>query len=191
MITMQITKRYHRVIDYDKLLSSYIGQIPCNSSPPFCPLSPRTQIFYSSSYVPIILPHLQFVKKRLFYKTAFWLELYHSVTSVKSRTSAYESTASRSHIKAYQRCNDLKMSPWVVLSSLFIKKFERMARETNGHMFASGKWKQQSRFDSYGVRKCIAHIPYYLSELSRADFFPTTFLEIAVYQLGSKIKRAS
>ena len=113
MITMQITKRYHRVIDYDKLLSSYIGQIPCNSSPPFCPLSPRTQIFYSSSYVPIILPHLQFVKKRLFYKTAFWLELYHSVTSVKSRTSAYESTASRSHIKAYQRCNDLKMSPWL------------------------------------------------------------------------------
>ena len=58
-------------------------------------------------------------------------------------------------------------------------------------MFASGKGKQQSRFDSYGVRKCIAHIPYYLSELSRADFFPTTFLEIAVYQLGSKIKRAS
>ena len=55
----------------------------------------------------------------------------------------------------------------------------------------SGKGKQQSRFDSYGVRKCIAHIPYYLSELSRADFFPTTFLEIAVYQLGSKIKRAS
>ena len=75
---------------------------------------------------------------------------------------------------------------WVVLSSLFIKKFETMARETYGHMFASGKGKQQSRFDSYGVRKCIAHIPYYLSGLSRAHFFPTTFLEIAVYQLGSK-----
>lgn len=84
MITMKITKRYHRVIDHHKLLSSYISQISCNSPPPFCPLSPRTQIFYSSSYVPIILPHLQFVKKRLFYKTAFWLELYHTVTLVKS-----------------------------------------------------------------------------------------------------------
>ena len=68
---MQITKRYHRVIDYYKLLSSYIGQIPCNSSPPFCPLIPKTQIFYSSSYVPIILPHLQFVKKGYFTKQLF------------------------------------------------------------------------------------------------------------------------
>jgi len=29
------------------------------------------------------------------------------------RTSAYESTASRSHIKTYQRCNDLNISPWL------------------------------------------------------------------------------
>ena len=93
--------------------SSHIWQNPCNSPSPFCPLSPRTQIFYSSSYVPIILPHLQFVKKRVFYKTAFWLELYQTVIS-QIRTSAYcKSTGSRSHIKAYQRCNDLNMSPWI------------------------------------------------------------------------------
>ena len=38
----------------------------------------------------------------------------------------------------------------------------------------------KSRFDSYSQEQCIDHIPYYLSGLSRAHFFPTTFLEIAV-----------
>ena len=39
----------------------------------------------------------------------------------------------------------------------------------------------KSRFDSYSQEQCIDHISYYLSGLSRAQFFfPTTFLEIAV-----------
>ena len=39
----------------------------------------------------------------------------------------------------------------------------------------------KSRFDSYSRQEqCIDHIPYYLSGLSRAQFFSTTFLKIAV-----------
>ena len=43
------------------------------------------------------------------------------------------------------------------------------------------KESNRSRFDNYSRQEqCIDHIPYYLSWLSRA-LFPTTFLEIAVY----------
>ena len=47
----------------------------------------------------------------------------------------------------------------------------------------------KSRIDSYSnLEQCIDHIPYYLSGLSRAHFFPTTFLEIAKYfQQHSKV----
>ena len=45
----------------------------------------------------------------------------------------------------------------------------------------------KSRFDSYSRQEqCIDHIPYYLTGLSRAHFFPTTFLEIAVYTQTAK-----
>ena len=57
------------------------------------------------------------------------------------------------------------------------------------NVLASAKGKQQElRFDSYSHQEyCIDHIPYYLSGLSRAHyFFPTTFLEIAVYKLVCK-----
>ena len=44
------------------------------------------------------------------------------------------------------------------------------------------KESNKSSFDNYSVRSsAIDHIPYYLSGLSRAHFFPTAFLEIAVY----------
>ena len=44
------------------------------------------------------------------------------------------------------------------------------------------KESKKTRLDSYSVREqCIDHIPYYLSGLSRPNFFLTTFLEIAVY----------
>ena len=44
------------------------------------------------------------------------------------------------------------------------------------------KESNKSRFDSYSRQEhCIDHIPYYLSGLSRAHFFPTTFLKIAIY----------
>ena len=43
------------------------------------------------------------------------------------------------------------------------------------------KESNKSRFDSLQCQEqCIDHISYYLSGLSRAHFFPTTFLEIAV-----------
>ena len=37
--------------------------------------------------------------------------------------------------------------------------------------------------------QCIDHIPYYLSGLSRALFFPTTFLEIAAYTWQRGVNR--
>ena len=43
------------------------------------------------------------------------------------------------------------------------------------------KKSNKSRLDSYcRPEQCIDHIPYCHSGLSRAHFFPTTFLEIAV-----------
>ena len=43
------------------------------------------------------------------------------------------------------------------------------------------KKSNKSRLDSYcRQERCIDHIPYCHSGLSRAHFFPTTFLEIAV-----------
>ena len=43
-------------------------------------------------------------------------------------------------------------------------------------MSASAKESNKSRFDSYSVRnKCIEHIPYYRSGLSRAHFFQQPF----------------
>ena len=46
------------------------------------------------------------------------------------------------------------------------------------------------RFDSYcRQEQCIGHIPYCHSGLSRAHFFPTTFLEIAVYETVSTKQR--
>ena len=61
------------------------------------------------------------------------------------------------------------------------KKFEKMAREATDICLRVLKESNKSRFDSYSRQKqCIEHIPYYLSGLSRARFFPTTFLEITV-----------
>ena len=49
-------------------------------------------------------------------------------------------------------------------------------------MSLSAKGQQQKYVRQLQCQEqCIGHIPYYLSGLSRAYFFPTTFLEIAVY----------
>ena len=49
-------------------------------------------------------------------------------------------------------------------------------------MFASAKGKQQKSPRQLQCQKqCIDLIPYYLLGLSRAHFFPSMFLEIAVY----------
>ena len=49
-------------------------------------------------------------------------------------------------------------------------------------MSLSAKGQQQKYVRQLRCQEqCIGHIPYYLSGLSRAYFFPTTFREIAVY----------
>ena len=49
-------------------------------------------------------------------------------------------------------------------------------------MYASFKVKQQKQVRQLLCQEqCLDHVPYYLSELLHAQFFPTTFLEIAVY----------
>ena len=52
------------------------------------------------------------------------------------------------------------------------------------------KESKKSRFDSYSVRNSVLIISRITFRDSRVHFFPTTFLEVAVYQLGSKIKKA-
>ena len=55
-------------------------------------------------------------------------------------------------------------------------------------MFASVKGKQQKQVRRLQCQEQYSdHIPYYLSRLPRAHFFPTTFLEIAVNNLYSFI----
>ena len=52
------------------------------------------------------------------------------------------------------------------------------------------KESKKNRFDSYcRQEQCIGHIPYCHSGLSCAHFFPTTFLEIAVYETVSTKQR--
>ena len=51
------------------------------------------------------------------------------------------------------------------------------------------KERNKSRIDSYSHQEqCIDHIPYYLSGLS-LHFFPTTFLEIAVYNCMKRLRK--
>ena len=58
----------------------------------------------------------------------------------------------------------------------FSKKFQRMAREAMDVCLRVLKESNKSRFDSYSVKnKCIDHIPYYLSGLSRAQFLRQPF----------------
>ena len=62
------------------------------------------------------------------------------------------------------------------------KKFERMVLEAMDICLPVLNESNKSRFDSRShLEQCIDLIPYYLLGLSRARFFPTTFLEIAVY----------
>ena len=59
--------------------------------------------------------------------------------------------------------------------------FERITGEAMDICLRVLKESNKSRFDSYSSQEqCIGHIPYCHSGLSRAQFFPTTFLEIAL-----------
>ena len=66
--------------------------------------------------------------------------------------------------------------------SFFQRNLKELARKAMEMCLRVLKESNKSRFDSYSRQEqCIDHIPYYLSGLPRALFFPTTFLEIAVY----------
>ena len=50
-------------------------------------------------------------------------------------------------------------------------------------MSLSAKEKQQKKVRQLQCQEqCIEHIPYYLSAVVACPFFPTAFLEIAVYR---------
>ena len=65
---------------------------------------------------------------------------------------------------------------WVILSSLFFKEISKNGRRGHGRMFASAKGKKQKQVRQLQCQEqCIDHIRYYLSGLSRAQFFRQTF----------------
>ena len=65
---------------------------------------------------------------------------------------------------------------WVILSSLFFKKFQRIAREAMHLCLRVLEESNISRFEKLQCQEeCIDHIPYYLSGLSSAQFFRQPF----------------
>ena len=74
----------------------------------------------------------------------------------------------------------------MVLSSLrSSKKFERMTREVMDVCLRVLKESNKSRFDGYSVKNSvliISHVTF--RDIVACTFFPTTFLEIAVYKKG-------
>jgi len=90
---------------------------------------------------------------------------------------------SRKVVGKSARDNSERYCGWFYVHSSS-KKFERIAREAMDVCLRALKESNKSRFNSYSVREqCNDHIPYYLSGLSGAHFFPTAFIEIAVYVL--------
>ena len=72
--------------------------------------------------------------------------------------------------------------------SFFQRNLKELAQKPMKMCLRVLKESNKSRFDSYSRQEqCIDHIPYYLSGLSRVHFFPTTFLEIAVYKCQLRI----
>ena len=58
--------------------------------------------------------------------------------------------------------------------SFFQRNLKELARKAMEMCLRVLKESNKSRFDSYS-RQCIDHIPYYLSGLSRAQFFRQPF----------------
>ena len=72
---------------------------------------------------------------------------------------------------------------WVILRSLFFKESQdRMAREAMDSCLRVLKESNKSRFDSQKVRNSVLLISHITLRDCRVQFFPTTFLEIAVYK---------
>ena len=69
---------------------------------------------------------------------------------------------------------------------MFPKEISKKGRKRHGRTFASANGKCQKQVRQLQCQEqCIDHITYYLSRLSRAHFFPTTILEIAVFALSA------
>ena len=60
-------------------------------------------------------------------------------------------------------------------------KFERMARESMDICLRVLKESNKSRFDSYSVRNSVLIKSHITFRDCRVHFFPTAFLEVAVY----------
>ena len=87
---------------------------------------------------------------------------------------------SREVVGKTARDNPERYCAWFCIHC-FSKKFERMAREAMDIFLRVLKESNKSSFDSFSVRNNVLIISHsYLLGLSRAHFFPTTFLEMAV-----------
>ena len=66
------------------------------------------------------------------------------------------------------------------------KKFEKIPREATDICLRVLKESNKTVFDSYSRQEqCINHIPYYgFRDVVAYTFFPTTFLEIAVFYVA-------
>ena len=79
------------------------------------------------------------------------------------------------------RDNPERHCGWFWVLFFFQRNLKELVRKAMQMCLRVLKESNKSRFDSYSRQEpCTDHIPYYLSGLSRAHFFPTTFLEIAV-----------
>ena len=70
--------------------------------------------------------------------------------------------------------------------SVFQRNLKELARKAMEMCFRVLKERNKSRFDSYSRQEqCIDHIPILPLGIVACTFFPTTFLEIAVYSVAS------
>ena len=87
------------------------------------------------------------------------------------RSKPKYTAVSRKFVGKSPRDNPERYCGWFLVQC-FSNKFQRMAREAMDVCFRGLKKSNKSMFDGYSVKnKCIEHIPYYLSGLSRAQFW--------------------
>ena len=98
------------------------------------------------------------------------------------RSKPKYTAVSREVVGKSARDNPERYCGWFLVHC-FSNKFQRMAREAMDVCLRGLKKSNKSRFDSCSVKnKCIDHIPYYLSGVSRAQFLGQPFSKyIAVY----------
>ena len=82
----------------------------------------------------------------------------------------------RERLSEKSACDNPERNCGWFLVHCFSNKFQRMTRAAMDVCLRVLKESNKSRFDSYSVKnKCIDHIPYCLSGLSRAQFLRQPF----------------